>query len=167
MGRLMKAASVAALVVALGAVFAPSALATTPLEISKTATGHWTRSFEWTIDKSVTPATHALETGESGSSTYTVALMKSAGTDSIWVDGQVCVTNGDGETAATENLVVEDRVIAIHDGGSARWSSGRRSTCVEPGARSGREGVYPYSFPIARVSRRDRLPERGAGDDHA
>ena len=55
MGRLVKAASVAALVAALGAVFAPSALATTPLEISKTATGHWTRSFEWTIDKSVTP----------------------------------------------------------------------------------------------------------------
>ena len=147
MGRLRKAALVAALVAALGAVFAPSALATTPLTISKTATGHWTRSFEWTIDKSVTPDAHSLKTGESGTSTYTVALTKSAGTDSIWVDGQVCVTNNG--TIATENLVVEDRVIAFHSGGQRTLiKMTPLDLSSNPVLDPGESACYPYSFPI-------------------
>jgi hypothetical protein len=147
MGRVRKAAFVAAVVAGLMTVFAPSALATTPLSISKTATGHWTRSFEWTIDKSVTPGSHSLKTGESGTSTYTVALTKSAGTDSIWVDGQVCVTNnGD---IPTEGLQVVDRVVAFH-------SSGQRTlvkltpldTSANPVLDPGESYCYAYSFPI-------------------
>lgn len=147
MGRLMKGAFVAALVAGLATVFAPSALATTPLTISKTATGHWTRSFEWTIDKSVTPDTHALQTGESGTSTYTVALTKSAGTDSIWVDGEVCVTNnGD---IPTENLVVEDRVIAIHDGGLRTLvKKTPLDLSSNPVLDPGESACYAYSFPL-------------------
>ena len=38
----------------------------------KTATGSWTRTFSWTIDKSVTPETLNLFRGDTGSSQYTV-----------------------------------------------------------------------------------------------
>jgi hypothetical protein len=143
----MKAAFVAALVAGLVTVFAPSALATTPLTISKTATGHWTRSFEWTIDKSVTPDTHVLKTGESGTSMYTVALTKSIASESIWVDGEVCVTNnGD---VATENLVIEDRVIALHDAGQRTLVTRTPlDLSSNPVLDPGESACYPYSFPI-------------------
>ena len=91
-------------------VFAPSAMASSIVDASKTATGHWTRTFEWDIEKSVTPASHDMQTGQSGTSTYTVTVTKSAGADLIWVDGQVCVTNV-GETD-TESLTIRDRVQA-------------------------------------------------------
>jgi hypothetical protein len=146
MGRFGKAALLA-LAAVVAAVFAPTAMATTPLEITKTAEGHWTRTFEWTIDKSVTPDSHSLQTGQSGTSTYTVAVTKSAGTDSIWVDGEVCVTNnGD---VPTENLTVEDRVIAFHDGGQRTLI---KLTPIDlssnPVLDPGESACYPYSFPL-------------------
>ena len=53
-------------------VIAPVASATSPIQAYKTATAHWTRTFEWTIEKSVSPDSWNLETGQSGTSTYTV-----------------------------------------------------------------------------------------------
>jgi hypothetical protein len=147
MGRLAKAALVAVLVAAVGAVFAPTALATTPLTISKTATGHWTRTHDWTIDKSVTPDTHSLQTGQSGTSTYTVAVTKSAGTDAIWVDGEVCVTNNG--SIPTEGLEVQDRVVAFHSGGQRTLIKlTPLDTSANPVLDPGESHCYAYSFPI-------------------
>jgi hypothetical protein len=147
MGRLVKAAIVAALIAVLGTIFAPTALATTPLTVSKTATGHWNRTFDWTIDKSVAPDSHALETGQSGTSTYTVSITKSAGVDQIWVDGQVCVTNN-GSTP-TEGLLVEDRVVAFHSGGQrAIVKLTPLDTSANPVLDPGESHCYPYSFPL-------------------
>ena len=53
----------------------------TTLSATKTATGHWTRTFRWTIDKSVTPATWNLFRGDSGTSQYTVSVTKDGYTD--------------------------------------------------------------------------------------
>jgi hypothetical protein len=147
MGRYGKVAWLAGLAAVITAVFAPTAMATTPLTISKTATGHWTRTFEWTIDKSVTPDSHSLQTGQSGTSTYTVAVTKSAGTDSIWVDGEVCVTNnGD---IATENLTVVDRVVAFHDGGQQTLIKlTELDVSSNPVLDPGESACYPYSFPL-------------------
>src|SRR5262245_20094528 len=115
-GRLRTEIGVAVgLVAVVMVVLAPSALATGPLDISKTATGHWTQEVNWTIEKSVTPATHDLQTGQSGTSTYTVEVTKSAGTNSAWVDGEVCVDNV--MLNATENLAIVDRVQASVGGG--------------------------------------------------
>ena len=75
------------------AVMAPVAGATSPITAYKTADAHWTRTFEWTIEKSVSPASWDLETGQSGTSTYTVDVTKGAPVDSIWVSGEVCVEN--------------------------------------------------------------------------
>lgn len=76
----------------------------TTLSATVSATPHWTRTYSWTIDKSVTPDTWALFTGDSGTSRYTITVTKDAGTDAAWVDGQVCVTNGGA--VDTENLTI-------------------------------------------------------------
>lgn len=76
----------------------------TTLTATVSATGHFTRTFAWTINKSVTPTIWNLFTGDTGISRYTIAVTKSSGVDAAWVDGQVCVTNGGA--VATENLII-------------------------------------------------------------
>lgn len=138
---------VVVLVVVLAGLFAPSALANSPLTISKTATAHWTRTFEWTIDKSVTPGSHSLKAGQSGTSTYTVAVTKSAGVDAMWVDGQVCVKN-EG-TVATEGLVIFDRIIVLKSNGNKQvLDKGNLDTSANPVLDPGEGHCYSYSFPF-------------------
>jgi hypothetical protein len=147
MGLLLKRAWLAPVVAVLAAAFAPTAMANSPLTISKTANAHWTRTFEWTIDKSVTPDSHALQTGQSGTSTYTVTLTKSEGTDAMWVDGSVCVTNTG--PVATENLTIVDRLRAYIDGGgSLTLISADIDVSVNPVLDPGESYCYPYSFPF-------------------
>lgn len=64
-----------------------------------TVAPHWTRTFAWTIDKSVTPSTYELFPGDSGTSSYTVSVTKDAGTDAWWVDGNINVQNGNTENS--------------------------------------------------------------------
>ena len=80
----------------------------TTLSAYKTATGYWTRTYTWTISKSVSPDSWEFYPGDSGTSWYTVKVTKDAGTDAWWVEGQICVTNGGA--VATENLKLVDRV---------------------------------------------------------
>jgi hypothetical protein len=80
----------------------------TTLSATKTAAGHWTRTYHWTIDKSVTPGIWNLFRGDSGASQYTVAVTKDSGTEEAFVDGQICVTNG-GDVA-TEGLQITDKL---------------------------------------------------------
>ena len=62
--------------------------------VSKTANTTFTRTFPWTIDKSVTPATWNLFTGDTGTSDYTVTLTKGTGVDSAWaVSGTISINN--------------------------------------------------------------------------
>lgn len=64
------------------------------LEVTKDAATALTRTFAWTIDKSVTPASWNLFRGDSGTSRYTVAVTKDAGTDSGFaVSGNIEVYN--------------------------------------------------------------------------
>jgi hypothetical protein len=80
----------------------------TTLSASKTATGSLTRTFQWTIDKSVSPAAWSLFTGDGGTSEYTVSVTKDGGTLEAYLDGEICVTNGG--SVATENLQIIDQV---------------------------------------------------------
>jgi hypothetical protein len=134
-------------------VFAPSAMATSVVDASKSATGHWTRSFEWTIDKSVTPASHSMQAGQSGTSTYTIALTKSAGTDSAWVDGSVCVTNVGADV--TENLTITDRVQVNTGSGFPPGqfiATAAVDTSGNPVLDSGESHCYAYSIPLTPVA---------------
>lgn len=84
----------------------------TTLSETVTANGHWTRTFGWTITKSVDPASWELFKGDSGVSQYTVAVTKDNGVDAYWVDGEICVTNGgDWPTQSLQiNAVVQHKV---------------------------------------------------------
>ncbi len=151
MGSFRKAALLAVVAAAFAAFFAPTALATTPLEISKTATAHGGRSFEWTIDKSVTPASHSLETGQSGTSTYTVSVTKSEGVDEMWVDGEVCVKNNG--TVATEGLAIFDRIVAHKSNGNTEViDKGFLDLSANPVLDPDESHCYPYSFPFELVA---------------
>lgn len=83
--------------------------------VAKTASTTFTRTFTWTIDKSVTPDTWNLFTGESGTSEYTVALTKSAGVDSDWaVSGNITITNpGDLDATITSLGSITDSISGV------------------------------------------------------
>ncbi len=78
--------------------------ADTTLTATVSTTAHYTRTFGWTIDKSVTPSTWNLFTGDHATSTYMVAVTKDSGHDAAWFDDPVCVKNGGA--VATENLAI-------------------------------------------------------------
>jgi len=83
----------------------------TTLSAEVTATAYWTRTFSWTIDKSVNPDYWELGPDESGTSTYTITVTKNGYTDAYFINGTVSVTNG-GDVA-TENLAI---TIELRDG---------------------------------------------------
>lgn len=67
--------------------------------VSKTAQTTFTRTFNWTIAKSVSPASWDLFSGDSGTSGYTVEVTKSAPVDSDWaVSGTITISNPSGQT---------------------------------------------------------------------
>jgi hypothetical protein len=84
--------------------FTDNGQAGTTLSATVSVCGHWTITYAWTIDKSVTPDTWEFHPGDSGTSTYTITVTKDAGTEEAWVEGTVCVTNGGA--VATENLAI-------------------------------------------------------------
>lgn len=62
--------------------------------VSKTADTTFTRTWDWDIDKSVTPAAWSLFTGDSGTSKYTITATKESFTDSDWaVSGEITIDN--------------------------------------------------------------------------
>lgn len=138
-----------ATIVAVG-VAAPTAGATSPISAFKTAEAHWTKTFEWTIEKSVTPNTWDLLTGESGTSTYTVTVTKSSATDAIYVDGQVCVENV--STTPTENLKVVDRLQALVGDDVINLASVPLDMSINPVLDPGESQCYPYSIPFEPVA---------------
>ena len=89
--------------------------------VSKTAATTFTRTFAWTIDKSVTPATWDLFTGDTGTSEYTVAVTKDAGTDSAWaVSGTITIDNPgtlDAEIASVSDVISGVPTVATVDCG--------------------------------------------------
>lgn len=97
-------------------VFAPAVVqangqAGTTLSADVSITPHWTSSNVWTIDKSVTPVTWNLSDGQTGTSTYTITVTKSNGSEAAWIDGVVCITNGGA--VSTENLAIS---VELRDG---------------------------------------------------
>jgi hypothetical protein len=83
----------------------------TTLKAGVTATAYWTRTFSWTIDKSVDPDHWEFYPGESGTSTYTITVTKDGSTDAYFINGTVYVKNGG--SVATENLAI---TIELRDG---------------------------------------------------
>ena len=89
-----------------------------PITVTKDASTSYTRTFNWTIDKSVTPDTWDLFTGETGTSDWTVSVDQTDYTDSDWaVSGNITVhnpapidatINGVGDVLATDGAATVD-----------------------------------------------------------
>ena len=72
------------------------------LEVSKTAQTSLTRTWQWTIDKSVSPDQWDLFTGDSGTSDYIVTVTKTGFVDSNWaVNGTITIHNPSSTASAT------------------------------------------------------------------
>jgi len=118
----------------------------TTLSAEVDVAGHWTITYGWTIDKSVTPSTWDLFRGDSGTSQYTIAVTKDSGTQEAWVEGQVCVTNGGA--VATENLAI----LAVLQNGYGSPNDFLTSAPVDvsgnPVLDPGETGCYDYRVNI-------------------
>lgn len=123
----------------------------TTLSATKTAVGHWDRTYAWTIDKSVTPNTWDLFKGDTGTSQYTVAVIKDTGTDVYSVDGQICVTNGGA--VATENLNIIDVIQKKQGAGQFQdYVSHSVDLSEKPVLQPTESHCYPYSFEFTPVA---------------
>jgi hypothetical protein len=64
------------------------------VEVAKDAHTSFTRTYQWDIDKSVTPELWTLFTGDSGTSVYTIGVTRTGFTDSAWkVTGTITIHN--------------------------------------------------------------------------
>lgn len=147
----IKRLAAASLVALAAAVMAPSAFAAANVSATKTATAHWTQSYNWTIAKSVDKASHTLDNGKSGVSNYTVAVTKTLASERIWVDGEVCVKN---ETdIPTENLKIADRIrVQTTAGNFVTLEKGLLDTSAKPVLEPGESHCYGYTFDITPVA---------------
>jgi hypothetical protein len=146
--RLFRRSTLAALAVALMLALVPSSAiaAGTTLTQTVSMTPHLERVFKWTIDKSVTPATWDLFRGDTGTSEYTVAVTKDAGTQNAYIDGEICVTNGGAE--GTQNLTI---VGELRDGvppPNDLITTFGVDVSAQPVLDPGETYCYPYSITI-------------------
>ena len=111
-----------------------------------TADPHWTRTFDWTIQKDVDQSLFSLFRGDSGVATYTVTLTKDAGTDAAWITGTICTTNG-GERATTSL-----QIIATLRYGTSQGAPVINTALVDVSSNSelepGERGCWDYSVEI-------------------
>lgn len=64
------------------------------VDVTKTVATTFTRTWSWTIDKTVSPATLTPATGETGISTYTVTVDRTGSVDGDWaVSGRIVIDN--------------------------------------------------------------------------
>jgi hypothetical protein len=66
----------------------------TTFTVRMNANGDLQRTFDWTINKDVSPETLELFVGDQGNPTYTVSVEKDDGTDVGIASGEICVNNG-------------------------------------------------------------------------
>ncbi len=134
------------LVLSVGMAFSDGQNGTTLKDAEVSITPHWTITYGWTIDKSVSPVSWDLFTGDDGTSKYTIAVTKDDGTEEAWVEGQISVKN-DGEEA-TENLAI---VAVLQDGyGSPNDFLADATVDVSgnPVLDPGETGTYSYRVNI-------------------
>ena len=85
------------------------------LSVSKDASTSRTRTYNWTIDKSVDPDAWSLFDGDTGTSDYSVTVTKTSSTDSAWhVSGSITINNPNPDRAADLTQVVDSMTGGIN-----------------------------------------------------
>ncbi|HEX3510841.1 MAG TPA: hypothetical protein VHT27_07045 [Solirubrobacteraceae bacterium] len=112
------------------------------LNVSKTATPSFQRTYKWGISKSVDKTEVEVPLGGSAAFKYTVAVTHDSGTDSAWsVGGKITVSNpNDWEAVALTG--VSD---AIDNGGSCSITGGNPTGSVPAGSSVELEYACTYS----------------------
>ncbi|NHV99287.1 MAG: hypothetical protein HA496_06480 [Thaumarchaeota archaeon] len=118
----------------------------TTLKANVTATAYWTRTFSWTIEKSVKPDYWEFYPGGYGTSTYTITVTKDGYTDAYFIKGTVSVKNGGN--VATENLKI---IIELKDGvppPNDLIATASVDVSSKPVLDPGETGEYQYEIAI-------------------
>ena len=128
----------------------------TNLRVSKTATASWTRGvdYEWSLVKTVSPASAEIGPGASATFTYTLAAARDTGatTEAVRVSGEICVQNVGG--GPTVGLAVVDNVQASTNGG-ATWTTIASATLPlgpDPEVPAATTRCYPYDIAFTPVA---------------
>lgn len=101
--------------------------------VTKDANTSLTRTWNWTINKGVSPASHAMFIGQNADSSYTIAVDKTGYTDSNWaVSGTITVSNPHPTSPMIVSLadVVTSGINASLDcAGTLEIPAGGSATC--------------------------------------
>ncbi len=118
---------------------------------SKTATGFWTKYFDWTIDKSVDPTSILdLGQGETATVNYTIETVRTHAKDLYGVYGKICVTNLGSD--ATIGLAISDSVQTRLSGGPyTDYATRAVSTKKHPVLSPGEQWCYNYKVLFTPV----------------
>lgn len=84
----------------------------TTLTQTVSAIPHWENVYSWTINKSAAPEVLNLFRNDTGSVQYTVTVMNDTGTIQVYIEGQVCITNGGAQDTSglLSTLILETPV---------------------------------------------------------
>jgi hypothetical protein len=121
----------------------------TSLTVTKTVETEFVREFNWTIEKSVTPETIDMFTGDSAAASYTINATKTV-TDTFVVSGEICVTNGGDFNTA--DLTIVDQVQ--YKNGTSKYQNlpGASQTITPAQLPPGETECYPYSIEFTPIS---------------
>jgi hypothetical protein len=146
-GALMGSATMAGAAAVADDTFGPTPLGGqngTTLAANVNATAHLTKTHQWTLDKSVTPATLNLFRGDSGEASYTVTATRDQGTTAASISGEVRVTNGGG--VATQDLAITARVT--HPANGPQVGTSQVDVSANPVLDPSEQGLYNYTIPL-------------------
>jgi hypothetical protein len=132
----------------------------TTLKASKTAEGHWIRTWSWTIDKNADPSMMDLFVNEEGSVHYTITITKIGYTDRVYVSGTITIENGGA--VDTEGLTIVD-AVQYKLPGPGKYENLTTKVIVSTGSdtiHAGETKVYEYEVefnPVANALYRNRV----------
>lgn len=128
---------------------AKGGLAGTSLKVTKTVETEFVREFSWDIEKSVSPETIDMFTGDSATASYAINATKTV-TDTFIVSGEICVTNGGAFT--TTDLTIVDKVQ--YKTGTSKYQNvlGALQTITPAQLPPGETECYPYSIEFTPIS---------------
>jgi uncharacterized membrane protein len=122
----------------------------TTLSGSATAAGHLTSTYQWTVQKSASPATQIVAVGNSATVGYAITTTKSSsGVLDGWLDGQICVTNTGG--VDTQGLAISDQLTDPPS--RSAISTVAVVVSAKPVLAAGASWCYPFRISVPSASR--------------
>jgi fibro-slime domain-containing protein len=119
------------------------------IAVTNSAAAQLTRTFDWDVDETVTPASWDLLSGETGTSQYVVTATKTAGDVVGTITGQACLTNNGPEP--TVDLAVTEDVFAGLPAAATPVTTAVVDVSGNPVLTPGESQCYPYTAALPAV----------------